>query len=103
MAVQVKQHLLDQVTNYISNLAVKAVLTVDNVDKDYDIFRTKISDGVVRKYIYIDDQIGHITKARLIDNQRRDLIYSDVNIKKLDDGLMVLFTIKLTVGGGVTQ
>lgn len=103
MAVQVKQLFLDQVTNYASNLVHKAVLEIDGVEKDYDILRTKISNGKIVKYVHLDSDEGLITKARLIDNQRRDLMYNEMNVRKLDDGFMMVFTILIEVKGGVVQ
>lgn len=103
MAVQTKQLFLDSITNYASNLIHKAVLEIDGVEKDFEITRTKISNGRITKYVHLDSGDGLITKARLIDNQRRDLIYNEMNIYKLDDGFMMVFTITIEVKGGVIQ
>lgn len=102
LAVQVKQLYLDTITNYASNLVSKAVLEIDGAEKDYDIFKTKIESGKILKYVKIVDDSGLITKVRLIDNQRRDLLYNEMSIRKLDDGFMMVFTIKIDVKGGVS-
>lgn len=103
MAVEVKQLLLDQITNFTSSLVHKAVLTLDGIEKDYDIFRTKIENGKVRKFVYLGSGAGHVTNARLIDNARRDLYISDSNIAKTEDGLMIVIDINISVKGGVTR
>ena len=103
MAVEVKQLLLDQITNFTSSLVHKAVLTLDGIEKDYDIFRTKIENGKVRKFVYLGSGAGHVTNARLIDNARRDLYISDSNIAKTEDGLMIVIDINISIKGGVVQ
>lgn len=103
MAVEVKQLLVDTVTNFISNTINKAVLEIDGVERDYDIFRTKIEPGKVRKFVYLDSDVGHVTKARLVDSARRDLYVSDTSINKMQDGLMVMFNINVSINGGVTK
>ena len=103
MAVEVKRLLLDQITNFTSNLTHKAVLTIDGIEKDYDIFRTKIENGKVRKFVYLGSGAGHVTNARLIDNARRDLYISDSNIAKTEDGLMIVIDINISVKGGATR
>ena len=103
MAVEVKQLLLDQITNLPRNLVHKAILTLYGIENDYDIFRTKIENGKVRKFVYLGSGAGHVTNARLIDNARRDLYISDSNIAKTEDGLMIVIDINISVKGGVTR
>lgn len=103
MAVQVNKLFLDQVTNYASNLIHSAVLEIDGAEKDYDFLRTKIENGKIMKYVHLDADEGHITKARLVDNQRRNLMYNEMSVRKLDDGFMIVFTILIEVKGGVVE
>lgn len=103
MAVQTKQLFLDSVTNYASNLIHKAVLEIDGTEKDFEITRTKINNGKIAKYVHLDSYDGLITKARLVDHQRRDLMYNEMSIYKVDDGFMFVFTITIEVKGGVIQ
>lgn len=103
LAVQLKQLFLDQITNYASNMIHKAVIEIAGVERDYEIMRSKIENGKIIKYVHVNEHEGIITKARLIDNQRRDLLYNEMSIKKLDDGFMMVFTIKIEVKGGVVQ
>lgn len=97
-----KKILLNSLTNFTSNLIHKAILEIDG-EKEYDIFRTKVENGVIKKFVYLSHAAGTVTSGRLIDKQMRTLIFDDCNITQSEDGLLVLFEIKISVKGGVVE
>ncbi|MBQ7232821.1 MAG: hypothetical protein IJX07_06350 [Bacillales bacterium] len=98
-----KKILLDILTEFTSNLIHKAVLTVDGVEKEYDIFRTHVENGTVKKFIYLSHASGTVTSGRLIDKQMRTLIFDNCNITQSEDGLLVLFEIRISIKGGIVS
>ncbi len=78
-------------------------MEIDGAEKEYDIFRTKVENGVIKKFVYLSHAAGTVTAGRLIDKQMRTLIFADCNITQSEDGLLVLFEIQISVKGGVVE
>lgn len=97
MAVQ--PLLLDLTREYVSSLPAGAKVTINNEVIDYPIFRTIIDGVSVKKYVYIDEDVGHISKGALVDSLGRELDVKEFEVTKGEDGFMLVFIIDVTLEG----
>lgn len=86
------QDLLFKLWMEFLNTTIKtAKVTIDGVDHEKPIFRTSIEGSTMKKYIYLDVESGRVTKAVLLDHQRREVDVEEMNIEKTQDGQMIVF------------
>lgn len=100
--MEVQQLLLDEVLNFVDSYARKAVVTIDGVKKEYEVHRTDIKGNQLKKMVFIENEIGTITNAILVDSQGRNLFVKDMNILKKEDGFMIVFKLDIKIEGVVS-
>lgn len=98
--MSLKPLYVNLVRGFASNLGVKAKVTIDGTIKDCDIFRTSIEEESIKKFVYIDEGVGHITEAKLVDSSERELDVKSLDIQKGEDGYMIVFQTSLKIEEG---
>lgn len=94
---EIQNLLIDETLNFIDTFIKKAKVTIDGVKIEKEIYRTKKDGDTLRKYVYLDNETGLITRAALVDAQGRELYVKNLNYQKGGDGYMIVFPIKQTI------
>lgn len=101
MAVQ--PLLIELTKSFVSDLPAGAKVTINGEVKDFPIFRTMKEDGAIKKFVYIDHDVGYIERAALVDEQGRELDVKKLEVEKGEDGFMLVFILEITLKGGVND
>ncbi|WP_102271315.1 hypothetical protein [Cytobacillus massiliigabonensis] len=88
---------VDETLNYMRTLAKKAQVTIDGVEREYEIFKTLVEGRTVKHFVYLTNETGTITNAKLQDGQGRDLQHRTYNVRKGPDGFVVVFVITISI------
>lgn len=93
--------LEDATLQFWDGFIAGAKVTIDGVESDYPIFKTLIEGKRLKKFVYLQTEMGLLTHARLVDAQGREVRAKDMNIRKNEDGLMVTFFLSIRIEEGV--
>lgn len=96
MAV-VQAIMLDKILDFIDALVDKGKVKINGTYRNYAIFKTIKQDNTVRKYIYLETEIGFVEEAQLLSVNNEVLAIKPVSIEKQEDGLVIAFEFKLSV------
>lgn len=96
----VQQVLVDGLIKYLDNLMVRGRIKLNGTYVQYNIFKTVIDGNVIRKYIYLDTEVGKVEEAQLLGNNGDVLAIKPFNITKQDDGLVLAFEFTILVREG---
>lgn len=92
---------IDLIIDFIMNLPRKAIITIAGIDVEYPISKTSRDGNKISRYILIEEEVGLITKARLVDSLGRDLETYTTSIDKGADGFNIKFSTSIKVEGEV--
>lgn len=95
--METEQLLVDATLDFMSGYIRKAKITIDDIEKEYEITKSSIRNNTIRKYVFLTTETGVISSAKLIDAQGRTLRSKNVDIKKGPDGFMIVFVYRLIV------
>lgn len=87
----------DKILGFINMLIEKGKVKINGTYHNYSIFKTIKQDNTVRKYIYLDAEVGYVEEAQLLTIDNEVLAIKPVDIAKQDDGLVIAFEFKLTI------
>lgn len=85
----------------IKKLGAKAVVTVGGVAREYPLLNTLQTDDTIKHFVYLENETGSITSAKLVDSIGRELQTYNTVVEKGQDGLTVVFAVKIDIGEGV--
>lgn len=88
-----KQKLL----NHLDELCNKSKIKINGAYVDYSVFKTYKDGDVLRKYLYMETEVGYVEEAQLLSPNNEVLAIKPLFIDKQDDGLVIAFEFKLTV------
>lgn len=91
----------DAIISVIKDLGKNAIVRIGGIDYTYPLMHTQFEDGVLKHFVYIDDERGTIESVRLVDAQGRDLQTLTTAVEKGADGLVVVFVVKINIEEGV--
>ena len=96
---EIQQVAVSEILNFFSNSIKGAKVVIDGVERDFPIWQTRFTGDTVRKYVRLQkaDQ-GRITRAALVDVQGREWVVKDYNYDKGQDGFILAFPFRQTVG-----
>lgn len=89
--------MTDKILEFIDTLIEKGKVKINGTYHNYSIFKTLKENNTVRKYIYLDSEIGFVEEAQLLSINNDVLAIKPVEIAKQDDGLVIAFEFKLTI------
>lgn len=96
--------LEDETLKFWDRLIVGAKVTIDSIERDYPIHPSSYIEGdVLKKFVYLESESGHITNAYVIDQHGRRIREKTMNIRKGDNGLMISFFLSIEIKEGVTS
>lgn len=89
--------MTDMILGYVDSLIDKGKVKINGTYYNYSIFKTLKENNTVRKYIYLDSEIGFVEEAQLLSVNNDVLAIKPVEIAKQDDGLVIAFEFQLTI------
>lgn len=89
--------LVTYLANTLSAYVNKGKVTINGAIKDFAIYKTTIEGSKVRKFLYIENEIGTITQASLVDSAGNLIAIKPVAIEKQEDGIMIVFEFNLAI------
>lgn len=93
----IKQLYVDQVIAHMQTLAKSARITINGAEKDYEIFKTLVEGKTFKHFVYLTNEVGNITEAKLLDAQGRELQTKSFSVTKGEDGFVVAFVITIEI------
>lgn len=96
MAV-VQPIMTSKIIDFIDSLIEKGKVKINGTYHNYSIFKTLKEHNTIRKYIYLETEIGYVEEAQLLSVNNDVLAIKPVEIEKQEDGLVIAFEFKLTV------
>lgn len=88
---------LDQTLDFLRDLPKSAKVTINGTETEHDIFRTLVEGQTIKHFVYLSNETGVITSAKLIDAQQRDLQTKTYNVTKGPDGFTIVFVTELKI------
>lgn len=93
----IKEAYRSAMLDFIKTLGVKAVITIGGHTLEFPILDTSIDGGTLKHFVYLQNEAGTITSAKLVDKQMRELQTHDAKIEKGADGLVVVFGVTVNI------
>ncbi|MEH6943376.1 hypothetical protein [Bacillus sp. JJ722] len=94
---EIQSLLVDETLRFIDTFIKKAKVTINGQDIEKEIYRTVKNGNELRKYVYLDEEIGLITRAALVDTNGRELYVKTYNYNKNSNGFVIVFPIKQSI------
>lgn len=84
----------------IKRLGEKAIVTIGGVSREYPLLNTLQTDDTIKHFVYLENETGTITSAKLVDSVGRELQTYSTVVEKGQDGLVIVFAIKIEIKEG---
>lgn len=97
----IKDLYSDTILETIKSLGKNAIVRIGGIDYTFPLMHTQIENGVLKHFVYIDEEEGTIESVRLVDGLGRDLQTKETTVQKGADGLVVVFVVKIKIEEGV--
>lgn len=85
----------------IKSLGAKAIVTINGVEREYPLLNTLQTENTIKHFVYLENEIGTITSAKLVDSVGRELQTHNAMVEKGADGLTIVFAITIEIKEGV--
>lgn len=96
---EIQQVAISEILNFFSNSIKSAKVVIDGVEREFPIWQTRFTGDTVQKYVKLgSEERGLITRAALIDVQGREWVVKEYNYQKGQDGFILAFPFRQTVG-----
>ena len=89
--------MIEKIMDYINSLVDKGKVKINGTYHAYSIYKTIKQDNSVRKYIYLETEVGFVEEAQLLSVSNEILAIKPVSIEKQEDGLVIAFEFKLSI------
>lgn len=95
--------LQEETLKFWERLMVGAKVTIDGIEEEYPIHPSSYTEGnVLKKFVYLEDESGHVTHTYIHDQHGRPIREKTMNIRKGENGLIVTFFFQLDIKEGVS-
>lgn len=91
--------VINRTLQFLKEMAQKAVVTIDGQDNAVSLHSQEIVKDTVKTYVYLENGHGHVSAAKLVDAQGIELDRYTTTIEPSEDGLMIVFTLSVTLKG----
>lgn len=95
--------VMDRTLEFLMNMPKKAVVMIDGQQKEKAFHSKTIEGDTIKVYVYLDDGHGLLTEAKLVDEHDIELDKYTIHIEQGEDGIMVVFTLTVSLKGVVQQ
>lgn len=93
--------VIDRTLQFLKDMAKKAVVTINGEEITKSFYSQEVVGDMVKTYVYLDDGHGQVTSVKLVDAQGIELDQYTTSIESSEDGLMIVFTLSVTLKGAV--
>lgn len=90
--------VIDRALQFLKNMAKKAIVTIDGQEVEKLFHSQQVEGDTVKTYVYLDGH-GTVTEAKLVDEHGIELDKYTVSIEQSEDGLMIVFSLSVTLKG----
>jgi len=91
--------VIDRTLEFLKSMAKKAIVTIDDQQKEVEFHSQLIESDTIKTYVYLDDGHGLVTEAKLVDEHGIELDKYTTHIEQSEDGLMIVFTLSVVLKG----
>ncbi|MFS0878034.1 hypothetical protein [Solibacillus isronensis] len=81
----------------MDQLCAKGKVKINGDYKNYSMFKTVRDGNKLRKYLYLETEIGYVEEAQLLSINNDVLAIKPVEIEKQEDGLVIAFEFELVI------
>lgn len=85
----------------IKSLGAKVIVTIGGNDREYPLLNTLQTENTIKHFVYLENETGTITSAKLVDSVGRELQTYTTTVEKGADGLTVVFAITIEIKEGI--
>lgn len=96
----VQDLLVTKMVDFLDDLIHRGKIKLNGEYKNYEIFKTDKQGSRIRKYLYLDTEVGLVEEAQLLSSMGEVLAIKPFSIQKQDDGLVLAFEFTITVKEG---
>ncbi|MEY9975722.1 hypothetical protein [Lysinibacillus sp. RC79] len=93
--------VIDRTLQFLKEMAKQAVVTMSGQEITVPFRSQEVVKDTVKTYVYLDDGHGQVSAAKLVDAQGIELDQYTTSIEPSEDGLMIVFTLSVTLKGDV--
>jgi len=97
----VSRIVIDRNLEFNKNMAKKAIVMVDGQQYEKNFHSQYIEGDTIKTYVYLDDGHGVVSEAKLVDEYGIELDKYEMHLEQSEDGLMIVFTLTITLVGGI--
>ncbi|MER2089504.1 MAG: hypothetical protein ABS920_07190 [Sporosarcina sp.] len=95
--------VIDRTLEFLMNMPKKAFVIIDGQLKEKAFHSKTIEGDTIKLYVYLDDGHGLLTEAKLVDEHDIELDKYMTHIEQGEDGIMVVYTLTVSLKGVVQQ
>ena len=85
----------------IKSLGAKAVVTINGVEREYPLLNTIQTENTIKHFVYLENETGTITSAKLVDSVGRELQTYTTVVEKGVNGFTIVFAITIEIKEGI--
>jgi len=89
--------LEDETLKFWDRYIVGAKVKIDGQEIDYPISEKRIEGHVLKFFVLLQSETGHVTNIKIVDSHGREVRVRDMNINKSEEGLMAVFALGIKV------
>lgn len=98
--MEIQPAVVDFVIECLDAKFTKGKIVIDGNILVKDVYQTTIKDGIMRKYIYLDEEQGLISRAALIDAQGKEYYVKLPDYQKSNQqGHIISFPMQVKIEG----
>lgn len=90
---------IDKIVGFMNSEIQKGKVKLNGQYLDYEIHKTIKENNTLRKYLYLETEVGVVDEAQLLAQDGAILAIKPFDIKKTEDGLVLVFEFTVTVEG----
>ena len=96
----IQELMVEKLVNFLDDLIHRGKIKLNGEYKNYEIFKTDKQGSRIRKYLYLDTEVGLVEEAQLLSSMGEVLAIKPFFIQKEEDGLVLAFEFIITVQEG---
>lgn len=89
--LEIKPRLIEIIRESIDQAVDCCMVTINGEAKKFSVIKTILKNNELRKYVYVAEDTGLITKAVLIDRFKNELAVQNTSVQKGSDGFTIAF------------
>lgn len=93
----IQHNLIEKLINHLDELIFRGKIKINGEYQNYEIFKTLKEGNMLRKYLYLETEVGNVEEAQLVTSIGEILAVKPFDIQKQEDGLMLAFEFKIEV------